>query len=136
MRNQLSCKQKAIVAWDDWVPVNRGDLRKLERRMAEQQTQINAIVEELGQVKVALVATQTDVQELSDGVTALETATTALQTEVAALQTQVAAGNPVDLTALAAAADDLVSAVGTLKTSADAAVAKLPVVTPPVVPVT
>ena len=94
--------------------------------MNSQQTAIDTITAELGQVKASLASTQTDVQVLSAGVTTLETQATTLQQQIADLLAQQAAGTPVDLTALTAAAGDLVTSAGVLRIAADSAAAKLP----------
>ena len=94
--------------------------------MNSQQTAIDEITAELGQVKASLASTQTDVQALSAGVTTFVTQTAALQQQIADLIAQQNAGTPLDLTALTAAANDLATSGGVLRIAADAAVAKLP----------
>ena len=121
------------MAWDDWIPASRGDLRKLEKTMADQtnaqQQKIDAITAELGIVKTSLASTQADVTTLGTGVTTIEGQVSTLQDQITALIAAQSAGTPLDLTALTAAADELEVTSGDLKTAADAAVAKLP--TPP-----
>ena len=118
------------MAWDDWIPASRGDLRKLEKTMADQtnaqQQKIDAITAELGIVKISLASTQADVSTLGTGVTTIEGQASALQDQIQALIAAQSAGTPLDLTALTAAADELEVTSGDLKTAADAAVAKLP----------
>ena len=118
------------MAWDDWIPASRGDLRKLESKMAnEQQAALDKITAELGTVKTSLASTQADVTTLTTGVITIEGQASALQDQIQALIAAQSAGTPLDLTALTAAADELEVTSGDLKTAADAAVAKLP--TPP-----
>ncbi len=107
-------------------------LNELEIRMNEQQKQIDNVVAELATVKIALSNTQADITALASGLAMLEAASAELQLQVKTFQAQ----SPLDLTALFNAADSINTQVGTLKTSADAAVAALPAAAPPVVPAT
>ena len=90
----------------------------IERKQVT-QAQIDALTLELGQVKASLVSTQGDVTTLANATASprWRRKRISLQGQITTLQGQLAAaGSPVDMTALQAAADDLVTTAGGVKT--------------------
>ena len=91
----------------------------LEKQMSTTQTQI-------AQIQADLTATKADLESTKTTLTTFATDFVSLHSTITALQAQAAAGQPVDLTALVAQADDL-------KTDADAVLAQSGTVESPTV---
>jgi hypothetical protein len=109
-------------------PVSARDLDDLERRvnkiMATQQEQINAIATELSATKLVVDKTATNVSVIKTGIDSLKLSVADLQQKVLDLQAQ----NPaLDLTALQAAANAVSDDVAGVETATESTVADLPV---------
>lgn len=100
------------MAWDDWLPPTRGQIRTMESKMNAQQQQIDDAVLKINAQAAVLSGVVAGLVAANTGIDGLETQVTSLKKQVADLQ----AANPtLDLSALIASVDGFDAAVASVK---------------------
>ncbi len=110
------------MAYYDWLPATRGQLRKLEIKVNNQQTEIDGITERLTKAEASVTKTAAGITTIQTGVDGLQASVLSLKQEIADLK----AANPaLDLTALEAASNAVADDAAKLSNAADTVVADL-----------